>query len=336
MKKSEITLIVMFLIGSLIISGNIFISSAATEPEFKLIHASVNPPTHIENEIHLDFINRIERLSNGRIKYEFYPSAVLGDEVEMMEGIQTGAITTARLTGAPLGAISNGYMIVNLPFLFSDSEHMLNVVRSTKFAKLTEDELIKEGIRPLEFWWMGIRDLYTKKPVKNIEDVKGMKIRTWQDRYVLKAWEKLGVIPTPISFSELYTALQTGIVDGGEGWAASYNARGFYEHAPYLTKIGYINIFSAFVISEKIWKQLPSDLQDVMKQAASENAEFAYEVFKNKKDEIYETARKKGATVIEVKDIEKWQSRIEPIYKEFGEEFGQDYADLINWIISTR
>ena len=318
MKKSKITLIVMLLIGSLIISGNIFISSAATEPEFKLIEASVNPPTNIENQVHLDFINRVEGLSNGRIKYEFYPSSVLGDETDMIEGIQTGAITTARLTAAALGAICNGYMLVNLPFLFSSSEHMFNVVRSTGFAKLTEDELIKQGIRPLEFWWLGIRDLYTKKPVKNIEDVQGMKIRLQQDRYILKSWEKLGVIPTPISLSELYTALQTGMVDGAEGWVVSYNSNSFYEPAPYLTKIGDINILSTFVISEKIWKQLPSDLQDVMKQAASEYAEFAYELFKNYEEGVYETAREKGATVIEVEDIEKWQSRIEPIYKEFG------------------
>jgi len=334
MKKQFCTILILAL--TLILLFVSMVAQAETQkPEFTFIHSSLNPPTHIEYVVNMDFINRVEEKSNGRIKFDFFHSGILGSEMEMVEQMQVGTIATARI-GQPLGSLSEAYMVFNLPFLFSDAEHMLKVANSDRFRELTEEKMLSEGIRVLGIWWLGVRDLYTKKPVKKVEDVSGMKLRTWQDKYVVESWKRLGAIPTPLAFGEVYTSLQTGVVDGAEGWAASYNANSFYEPATYLTKIGYINIFAGLCISEKIWQKLPMDLQKLIKESAQENSKFALEYFSDKKNDIYETSRKNGATVIEVEDIEKWKKMIEPVYEDFANEFGDEYRDLINWIMSLK
>jgi len=331
--KNNYYLFVLILAITVIFSTNI----VSAEAEFTFTHAALQPENHIANKVHQDFIKRVENLSNGRIEVNYFPGGVLGDEIEMMEQIQTGSITTARLTGAPLGNLEDGFMIMNLPFLFSGPDHMLKSLRSDKFANLVNNSIIEEGIRPLDYWWMGVRDLYTTNTrVTSIEDVKGLSLRTWQDKYVVKAWKNLGANPTAISFDELYMSMQTGTVDGGEGWAASYVSNGFYEPAPYLTKLGYIQIASAFVISEQMWTKLPEDLKEVVNQAAKENAVFALEVFKEYESEVYKEAREAGAEVLEVDNIMNWQKPIEPLYNEFGEEYGTDYAEYIEWVLSIK
>lgn len=311
-------------------------SSEVHAAEFTFVHSSLNPQNHVDFKANMDFTERVQKLSKGRIDFKVYHSGVLGDENEMMEQIRSGAITTARLSPSPIGSLCDGYMIFNLPFLFSSPEHMRKATDSEKFSSLTENTLVKAGIHPLSHWWMGVRDLYTKKPVRSLRDLPGMKLRVWEDKYVVNTWKKLGAIPTPISLSELYTALQTGTVDGAEGWAATYNSRSYNEIAPYLTKLGYINIASTLVISEKTWQKLPTDLQQIVKQAATENADFTFKYFKDNEAAIYETSKKKGATLLDVTDIEKWRQATLPIYDEFSKEYGKQYAEFIKWILATK
>lgn len=332
MKKHKQILISITVTISLLFA----IGVSANAEEFTFTHAALQPETHIAHQVHTHFMERVEELSNGRIQFDYFPGGVLGDEIEMMEQIQTGAITTARLTGAPLGGLEEGFMIMNLPFLFNGPDHMLEAFQSERFANLVEENIINEGIRPLDYWWLGVRDLYTNKPITNIEDLEGLSVRTWQDDYVVNSWEALGASPTAISFDELYMAMETGVVDGGEGWAASYISNDFYDPAPYLTKLGYIQIASVMVISEDMWEQLPNDLKDVVKQATSENAEFALETFKEYEAGIYDEAAEVGAEILEVDDIEEWQARVEHLYDQFGEEYGENYSDFIDWVLEIR
>lgn len=335
--KKQFYIILILVLTFILLATNVIAQTSAQEPEFNLVHASINPDTHIESVVHEDFIERVERLSEGRIKYEYFPGSVLGDEPAMIEGLQIGAISTARVGGGALGAMIDGYICSALPFLYSDPDHMFEVLRSPEFAAITEDELREQGLRTLEFWWMGTRHLYTKeKIVRNTNDLQGLKIRMPEIPIWVETWKYFGAIPTPISLGEVYGALQTGIIDGGEGWLASYIARGFYEQAPYITMLNWAQSETIFLISEIIWQQLPPDLQDVMLQAARENAEFAYEVFYTNELEIYDTCKEKGATITEVEDIEEWRKLVQPLYKRIGEELGPEYAEFIDFAISTR
>ncbi|MCL4744263.1 MAG: TRAP transporter substrate-binding protein [Burkholderiaceae bacterium] len=300
--------------------------------QFEFVHVSLNQKNHIDYPVNIDLVDRIKKLSNGQIAYKVFDSGVLGDERQMLEQVKSGTITTARLSPAVLGTLCPGQMVLNLPFLFNSGEHMMKVVTSKRFADLCEAAMVKEGVRPIGYWWMGVRDLYTKKPIRAVGDLKGLKVRVWEDPYVVESWKALGAIPTPVSFSELYTAMQTGVVDGGEGWAASYNSRKFHEVAPNLTKLGYIQIASTVVISEKAWQKLSPELRSAVQKAASENADVAFKVFKAEENGIYEKAKSNGAAVVDVGDIARWREVTAPVIKKFADAQGPRYADFIDWI----
>ncbi len=314
--------------GATALSAALLFFAPVHAQEVELVHASLNPETHIDYPVNMDFVNRVEKLSDGRIKFRVFDSGVLGDERQMIEQMQSGTIATARLTPAALSGLCSGISILNLPFLFADGQALLDAVNSPEFKEICDETLMANGIHPLSYWWMGVRDLYTKSPVENLDEVKGMKLRVWEDRYVVQAWEALGAIPTPISFSELYTSLQTGAVDGAEGWAASYNSQSFYEVAPHLTRISYIQIASTLAISEAVWQKLPADLQAVVQQAADENAAFAFETFSAVQDGIYERSAN-VATVHEVSDIDTWVTRSSVVFDSFANDQPEAVARML-------
>jgi len=311
------------------------IAVPSSAQDFSFVHASINPTKHADYPVNMNFVERVQELSDGRIAFRVFDSGALGDERQMVEQMQSGTIATARLTPAALSGLCSGISILNLPFLFTDGESLLEAVRTDEFKSICDDVLLSAGIHPLSYWWMGVRDLYTGEPVESLEDVQGMKLRVWQDPYVVKAWADLGTIPTPISFSELYTSLQTGAVDGAEGWAASYNSRSFYEVAPHLTRIAYIQIASTLAISESVWQSLPADLQAVVQQAADENSTFAFETFTELQNGIYATSAK-VATVHEVSDIEAWSKRSSGVYAAFAADHPGAATDLLTQIIESK
>lgn len=315
-------------------AGFVSLGAGAAAQEHQFVHASLNPSNHIDYPVNMDFVERVERLSEGRITFRVFEGGVLGDEREMIEQIRTGTISTARLTPAALSAVCDGMSILNLPFLFEDGMSLLETARSDEFAGVCDDVLLDEGIRPLEYWWMGVRDVYTTQPVESVADIQGLKLRTWQDPYILAAWRRLGAIPTPISFNELYTALQTGTVDGAEGWAASYNSQSFYEVAPHLTRIGYVHIGSVLAISEASWNNLPDDLRDVVRQAAEENAQFAYDTFSELQDQIYELSAEL-ATVHEVPDLDEWIAATASVLQQFADDNSGAAGDLVLDLINN-
>lgn len=320
--------------GIAAVSAALALSAPAQAQDFELVHASLNPESHIDYPVNMDFVDRVEKLSDGRIKFRVFASGVLGDERQMIEQLQSGTIATARVTPAALSGLCSGISILNLPFLFADGQAMLDVVESPEFKEVCDATLIANGIHPLSYWWMGVRDLYTKTPVENIDQVKGMKLRVWEDPYVVKAWEAFGAIPTPISFSELYTSLQTGAVDGAEGWAASYNSQSFYEVAPHLTRIGYIQIASTMAISEAVWQKLPADLQAAVQQAADENAAFAFETFSAVQNGIYAKSAE-VATVHDVTDIDTWIARSSVVFDSFAAAQPEAVARLLAKLTKT-
>jgi len=124
MKKQFCTILILAL-TLILLFVNMVAQAETQKPEFTFIHSSLNPPTHIEYVVNMDFINRVEEKSNGRIKFDFFHSGILGSEMEMVEQMQVSTITTARI-GLTLGSLSEAYMVFNLPFLFSDAEHMLS------------------------------------------------------------------------------------------------------------------------------------------------------------------------------------------------------------------
>lgn len=310
-------------------------AGAASKPRVLKL-AFLMPPSHPEFQVNDLFAKRLEELSGGRVKVEIYHSGVLGDEREVLEQAQVGSIDFARTGCSVLSGVSRGYLLPDLPFVFSGPDNMLEIVTSEQWKGLVEAPLVKKGIKPIAHFWGGGRDLYTKRPVASLGDLKGMKIRTTESPTVILAWKAFGAIPTPISFSELYTSLQTGIVDGSEGSPVTYLANRLNEVAPCLCGIQYQQQYTPFFISLKTWQSLAPDLQNAVLKAGEEATQKCKAVFLDQTAKIYKAAEAKGVKVTKPADLPEWRKRGRSIYNEVTPKVGPDGAKMIQWILSRE
>ena len=153
--------------------------------------------------------------------------------------------------------------LFDMPFLFRDQDHMIKVLRGPVLQEINA-VVAKRGIRLLGVYNVGVRHLMTKEPVKSIEDLQGLKIRTMQSKYHMAAWNAFGANATPISYAELYSSLQTGVVDGAEAANTNYYEKKFYEVAPNWGQVGWTILTAPIIMSEKKFQSLPADVQTAL------------------------------------------------------------------------
>lgn len=207
--------------------------------------------------------SEVERLSAGRIKVELYPAGQLGDQRSSVEQVRKGTIEACNISSGVLASLYYPELgVFDLPFVFTSREHAVRVLNSSFAKKIIEDCAQKTGIRILSLQAFGFRYLFnSKKPIKTPDDVKGMKIRVMEIVPHQKLIEALGGTPVPMPMLELYTALQTKVVDGAENTLQNIVAQKYYQIQKYLTLTGHLMGIGATLINEKWYQSLPLDLK---------------------------------------------------------------------------
>ena len=281
-------------------------------------------PYHIGAE---HFANRARELTNGRLDVQVFPNSQLGGEREMAEAIQFGTLESATIMAAVAGRFIREFDIFNLPFLFRDFQHAYKVLDGP-FGEELNQASIKKGFRLLGVYVGGSRSVYARKPVSDLASLKGMKIRTIESPVVVATWKALGTIPTPTPMPEVYTAIQQGMVDGGEGNVISYNNMKFDEVAPYLSHIKYLITIEPLFISEKFLQAQPADVQQAILQAGKESVVVERKANEEQEGKVIETLRSKGRTVA-IPDIAPFQKAVEPVYEQYGKTIGLDKIRMI-------
>jgi tripartite ATP-independent transporter DctP family solute receptor len=276
-------------------------------------------PYHIGVE---HFANRARELSNGRVEVQVYPNSQLGGEREMAEAIQFGTLESATVMAAVASRFVREFEVFNLPFLFRDFQHVYKVLDGP-FGEELNQASIKKGFRLLGIYVGGTRSVYARKPISDLASLKGMKIRTIESPIVVATWKALGTIPTPTPMPEVYTAIQQGMVDGGEGNVISYNNMKFDEVAPYVSHIKYLITIEPFFIGEKFLQDLPADLQQAILQAGKESVPVERKANEEQEAKVVETLRAKGRTVV-FPDIVPFQKAVQPVYEQYGKSIGMD------------
>jgi len=254
--------------------------------------------------------------SGGRIEIQVFPASQLGNERDLIEGLQLGSVDISLTATAPVSNFSPELLVFDLPYLFKDKAHAYKAldgeIGKSLFAKLEDDGLIG-----LEFFESGFFVLHTNQEgIKTPDDVKGMKIRTMENVAHMGFFTALDASATPMAFGEVYTALQNKTIDGAINSLAVIYSNKFFIPAPYFTMTNQVYAPSPVMISKKTYDSLPTDLQQIIREAAAEARDFERQQNTEMEKTIIEKMKAEGCTFYDVDQAEWSAAVVDKIYGE--------------------
>lgn len=304
---------------------------AFAAPEYTIKVGTIVSETHSDMlSMKKVFVPYIEGESKGRIKVELYPNGQLGGDREMSESVQMGVIQMALPATSVLAGFDKRYQILDMPYLFSSREVAFEALDG-ELGKKLNDILLTKGLMGLGYMENGMRHVTNSKtPVQSPADMKGMKIRTMENPMHIAYFKLLGANPTPMSWGELYTALQQGTVDGEENPMAMVWDGKFYEVQKYLSTTGHVFSATVLLTNKKFIEGLPEDLRNIVLEGARRFAlEDRATIAAMEKD--FEKQLIEKGMAINVLTPEQKKPFIEaadPLYDQFEKEIGKDIMDL--------
>jgi len=287
---------------------------------------------HLVTKTDRYFIQRVEELSGGRLKIDFYPNNQLGDPRSMLEATTMGNNDICDVGLPQYSNFTNALKFFSLPFLWETRDAayaFLSTDTGEAIRKQVEEEA---GVHILGFTDDGFFDFTSNKKMLTPADVKGFKIRCQESDVLLQTWTDLGASPLPMSFSEVYTALQQGAIDGQmNGYITNYNS-GYYEVQKYIHKVGLLFDVMVVGISADSYYALPEDLQAVLDQAGEDMQKWSIQAAREENQRCADAWVEKGAEIIDMTDPETqalWKEATQPTYNWFRESFPEVDLDAI-------
>lgn len=274
-------------------------------------------PTELGDE---EFARLVKERSNGRIIIEVYPGSQLGEEKAVIEQVQFGAIDITRVSISPVAAFVPKLNAFQMPYLYRDSDHMWKVLKGDIGMELLAS-LEPFGFIGLGWFEAGARSFYnSKKPVYAPADLKGMKIRVQESELMLGLVRSFGAIPTPMPYGEVYSGLQTGVVDGAENNPPSYYSASHYEVAKYYTLDEHTMVPEIIIGSKISLGRLSKADQDLIKKAAMDAIDYQRAEWDAYVKVSMDKVKAAGCTIIPIPDKTEWMKAVEPMYKQQTKE----------------
>jgi tripartite ATP-independent transporter DctP family solute receptor len=278
---------------------------------------------------------KLEAATNGRLSIQMYPSMQLGGEKEMIEQAQVGALAFARISVGPMGPIVPELNVFNLPFMFRDTEHMEKVIDGA-----IGDEMLKKlsdnptaGLIGLCWMNAGTRNVYnSKRPIKSIEDLKGLKIRMMGNPVFVDSMNALGGNGVAMGYDQLINALQTGVVDGAENNYPSYASGQHYRYAKYYSLTEHLMIPEILVFSKKIWESLSKEDQALIGKFSREAQQEQRKLWYEAEEKAVKQIKEAGVDIIKIDDKKPFQAAVKPVWDKYGAQ----YAALIQRIQDVK
>ena len=305
-------------VGILLAFALVF-SACKKEDETKVIRLGhgldVTHPVHKAMKFMAD---RIEEKSKGQLTVAIYPSQQLGTERELVELLQIGSLGMTKVSTGVVENFAPELKIFGLPFLFEGREHRFKVLESEIGEKLLEAS-VRNRLKGLTFYDAGSRSFYSTQPLNSPEDLKGQKIRVMESQTAINMVKYLGGSPTPVSWGELYTALQQGIVDGAENNLPSFYLSYHYEVCKYYMVDEHTALPDELLISTVVWDKLSKQEQKWVKDAAMESSEYEKKIWREAELHALEEIKKAGVKVT-YPNKEQFREMVQPMYDEFEKD----------------
>jgi tripartite ATP-independent transporter DctP family solute receptor len=284
---------------------------------------------HPQGQGLLKFKEIVEEKSGGKLKVQTYFSATLGDDLKMTEALQGGTQEITIPSTSPLVGMNKEFGIFDFPFLFNTPEEADAILDGPIGQKLLE-KLPEHGLIGLGYWENGFRHVTNSKhAIETADDFKGLKLRTMQNEVHIDAFKALGANPTPMPFSEVFTALESNTIDGQENPLATIKSNKFYEVQKHLSLTKHVYTPFVFLVSKKFWDQLSPEEQKILQDAAVEAGKYQRQLSREEDQKALEELKKTGVKINEVSDQErqKMAEIIKPVVEKYAKEFGEDLVN---------
>ncbi len=270
--------------------------------------------------------------TNGRVKVEVYPNSQLYKDKEEMEALQMGAVQMLAPSLAKFGPLGvKEFEAFDLPFIFDDYTALHKVTQGPVGAGLLK-KLEAKSILGLSYWDNGFKQMSANKPLQTPEDFRGLKMRIQSSKVLDAQMRALGATPQTMAFSEVYQALQTGVVDGTENPPSNFYTQKMHEVQKHLVVSNHGYLGYAVIVNKPFWDGLPADVRQQLEKAMKESTEYANQIARQENDNAVEAVRASGRTQITVLTPEErrtWKKAMIGVHKQMEERVGKELLDSI-------
>lgn len=289
---------------------------------FKMAHAT--PEDYPVCEAMVVFADKVAELSGGKITAKRYANGQLGQENEVLESVKLGTIGMTSVNGGAMVPFVPEYAAFTLPYIFANDEAKWAMLNGSIGAAVSQ-KCEEAGFHLIAYMEDGTRQVYTsRKQIKTVADLKGLKIRTTGSIASQDGFAALGAAPTPMNLGEVYTALQNGTVDGAENNYSSYYSTKHFEVAKYITSTGHLRVPGAFVMSQKVWSRFSAEQQRWITEAGKYAQEWGIKRFTDVDNENLEKCIAGGAVYYEfpASEIAKAVEACKPVFEKYSQKDG--------------
>lgn len=303
-------------------------STGGNDTVYTLKCANVNNSDHPYSKASHKFADLVKTATGGHVVIEIYDNGTLGNENDIIEQVQMGSLDFGLVASAPFANTIPEMYAFDLPFLFSDRPAAYKVldgdVGTGILAKLSD-----QGMIGLGFWENGFRNISNSKhEVKVPADLKGLKIRVMENEIHIASFNAMGAIATPMAWSEVFTALQQGTMDGLENSPVIYSTNAFYEVQKYMAMTGHFYSPAVFFCNKAMFDSLPQQYQDAIVCAEKESRTYERQCHEEMDKEALQTLKDHGMVITEV-DKSVWRASVDSVYKQFRDKIGGGTIDAI-------
>ncbi len=309
-------------LGTVLLIGLLgaFISSCGELQKHKTLKLAHGLPTdHPVHNAMMFMADRCFEISQGELQIQVYAGGQLGSEQQCVELLQIGSLAITKVSAAVMESFTDDYKVLGLPYIFRDQQHAFKVLDGEIGKELllsTENK----WLRGLCFYDAGSRSFYTiNKPVQTPNDLKGMKIRVMKSKTAMDMVQSLGGSPTPISWGELYTALQSGVVDGAENNPPSFYTSHHYEVCKYYSLDEHTTVPDVLIVSQHIWNDLTDEEKGWLQQAADESVPVERKLWAESVKHSLEEVEKAGVTIYRP-DKAPYREKVKDVYESYKDQ----------------
>lgn len=259
--------------------------------------------------------DKVTEATDGLVTFELYASNSLGGERDLYEGCQMGTVDACIITNAVLTNFVPQAAVLDQPFLFDNYEQAWNFIDGS-FGDYLNDKAAAGGVHIVGWMDSGFRSMFTVKPVNGIADLKGRKIRTMENQYHMAAYNALGCIATPMAFSDVYTALQQGTIDGAENTIPSLMANKFNEVCKYICNQPVLFAYQLLVFSDSLWNKIPEKYHDAVLAAVQDGCNYQRKILRDSVDSFRTDLTGSGVTFFDL-DLSELKSLTQAAMSQF-------------------